>query len=519
MRQDYGEYIGGAHKERWAKNKEDRDVPSKQDILADLDYQLLAQHIVESLPSLQITPADIDAKSMKAIQRASGFDANQIAAGIAFGIKKAIDAIPNPKNRWDIEKIREFATELKWLAQQATTLNNHLFTPLLFRLYGRDIIINKKWNNRHPKGGHLQLFGKKYVRATYRSLAYYIQRAKNEGFLTEIAEEDKIYPSDPKKVIVKHEGRAPVIYFMATPKWPIPIVSCFCSQRDAVDVANRNRQTLVRQGKWLYRYERDALKRTNLDEHVRDGPEWFTSPPTNEEFMELFKIRGGEWGNYINGKEREAHMLQLANAFMDLSQVMGLPPAFIGFNGWLAIAIGSRGIPGSQAHFEPDKKVINLTKKQGAGALAHEWGHLTELRITNVTFGVPGRVFASEYLGRVKGFREDKFGIRKAAYRMLKTITQPGTVFAGNAAELDEKTGREYWSNPPELFARAFEAYVESKCLNTYLVHGTRSGPLYERGLYPEGKEAIRFFTTIEDYFKAVRAAVKFTESQQQEQP
>lgn len=39
------------------------------------------------------------------------------------------------------------------------------------------------------------------------------------------------------------------------------------------------------------------------------------------------------------------------------------------------VLLGSRGIAGAAAHYEPLRQVINLTKMHGAGSLAHEWGH------------------------------------------------------------------------------------------------------------------------------------------------
>ena len=47
----------------------------------------------------------------------------------------------------------------------------------------------------------------------------------------------------------------------------------------------------------------------------------------------------------------------------------------IAFQGELAIAFGARGSGNAAAHYEPMRKVINLTKMHGAGSLAQEWWH------------------------------------------------------------------------------------------------------------------------------------------------
>ena len=46
----------------------------------------------------------------------------------------------------------------------------------------------------------------------------------------------------------------------------------------------------------------------------------------------------------------------------------------------LALAFGARGqgLSGAVAHYERNYGVINLTKMQGAGALAHEWFHAAD---------------------------------------------------------------------------------------------------------------------------------------------
>ena len=59
----------------------------------------------------------------------------------------------------------------------------------------------------------------------------------------------------------------------------------------------------------------------------------------------------------------------LRNAEMLLEDDFGM------IDGTLAIAFGARGSGNAVAHYEPLRKVINLTKLRGAGSLAHEWWH------------------------------------------------------------------------------------------------------------------------------------------------
>ena len=66
------------------------------------------------------------------------------------------------------------------------------------------------------------------------------------------------------------------------------------------------------------------------------------------------------------------------DALIDMAEILNLPPRAISLNGSLGLAFGSRERGGKNAplaHYEPVKVVINLTKKNGAGSLAHEWFH------------------------------------------------------------------------------------------------------------------------------------------------
>lgn len=72
-------------------------------------------------------------------------------------------------------------------------------------------------------------------------------------------------------------------------------------------------------------------------------------------------------------KERWQHMNRAYDSFMDLANVLDFSPSSIAMGGRLAICFGSRGHGGkATAHYEPGRNVINLTRKYGAGSLAHE---------------------------------------------------------------------------------------------------------------------------------------------------
>ena len=92
-------------------------------------------------------------------------------------------------------------------------------------------------------------------------------------------------------------------------------------------------------------------------------------------YLDTFGFAGGEFGNWMNEKDRQASLDFGYDALMDLADALEIDPKDISLGGELSIAFGSRGVSGAVAHYEPLLQVINLTKMHGAGSLAHEWGH------------------------------------------------------------------------------------------------------------------------------------------------
>lgn len=108
--------------------------------------------------------------------------------------------------------------------------------------------------------------------------------------------------------------------------------------------------------------------------HLRTGgKETLVEKP--EDMVKEFGLRGVEFGHWVNDSSGLYHLKRCSEAFDDLADIIGIDKKDISLNGRLAIAFGARGKGGALAHYEPDRKVINMTKHGGAGSLAHEWGH------------------------------------------------------------------------------------------------------------------------------------------------
>lgn len=117
-------------------------------------------------------------------------------------------------------------------------------------------------------------------------------------------------------------------------------------------------------------------KKEYLSSIKREGRDWRANKDIDENTLqETFGFRAGEFGNWVNQKERQTTLNNAFDALMDLAEVLQIPPKSISLNGELAIAFGARGKSSALAHYEPSRVVINLTKMKGAGSLAHEWVH------------------------------------------------------------------------------------------------------------------------------------------------
>ncbi len=182
-----------------------------------------------------------------------------------------------------------------------------------------------------------------------------------------------------------------------------------------------------------------------------------------------FGLKNVQFGNWVADGDAEFHLKQAHNALIDLAAVLGVPEEHISFNGRLSIGFGARGSGAASAHYEADRKILNLTKFAGGGSLAHEWGHFMD----NVLYEVHGTdrgtagdtPFGSDMQGR--GLSPDL----AQAYRGVMAAMEGE--FTRHSAAMGK-----YWRRDHEMFARAFEAYIQDKIeaggkQNSYLVDGT----------------------------------------------
>ena len=197
---------------------------------------------------------------------------------------------------------------------------------------------------------------------------------------------------------------------------------------------------------------RSRLNEPRAGTDYRDGRDI-----TPEIFMETFNIRGGQFGNWVNDKERTAMLNNAYDSFIDLSIAANIPPSAIGLNGTLGIAFGARGSGWAAAHYEPVEHVINLTKTKGAGSLAHEWWHAldhyisghSDLMTRNIRLGARHEQIIKPIDDLVKKIRSSELYER--------------------SGKADEMRNKPYFQTNVEMTARAFEGYVVSELAKQHI--------------------------------------------------
>ncbi|PJC87854.1 PLxRFG domain-containing protein [Vibrio sp. HA2012] len=190
---------------------------------------------------------------------------------------------------------------------------------------------------------------------------------------------------------------------------------------------------------------------------VRVGPSRYNGNVTPDLFAKEFGFRGVEFGNWVEQGKRQRDLNDAYDGLMDLAEILGIPPKAISLNGELGLAFGARGKGGkdpASAHYEPGKVVINLTKKAGAGSLAHEWFHALDHYFGRS--GGPSDSFISEspYIKRT-GQREQ---VQNAFKELSKVLVNSD--LESRSRELDKTKSKQYYSEVVELGARSFESYI-----------------------------------------------------------
>lgn len=178
------------------------------------------------------------------------------------------------------------------------------------------------------------------------------------------------------------------------------------------------------------------------------------------EFSATFGFRGVQFGNYVEGPRRQQDLNRAFDALMDLSEVLGCAPSALSLDGTLGLAFGARGTGGrnpAAAHYEPLQVVINLTKANGAGSLAHEWFHALDNLVGRRMGSATGMGTSLRQGSSAALTYEDRPAVEALARLGADLRSVP---LYERSKTADKYRSSAYFSLSYEVGARAFEAWV-----------------------------------------------------------
>jgi len=311
------------------------------------------------------------------------------------------------------------------------------------------------------------------------------------------------------------------------------------------------------------RFSRDKIRLEDLERGENSKDHRQGKNIGAKQFAETFGLQHVNFGKSLPDGERQLHLNHAFDAFMDLADALGLPVKAIGLGSTLNVTFADRGdkYTKAAAHYEPDNKVINLTRGNGDGSLAHEWGHALEyyvkeidggralseemrflfrinldseqfLKTVRVAFGRQRRNYsnmttresARYYISNWRNqMRMPKQGLRMNAaerdlwlYETTDMVKEAMILDGIQSGNLPEDFSKAYAATPVEMFARAFESFTFDRVnasegtSSPYLVGSIVADSAmsremgYKAARYPRGDERAEFGGFWEYFFDRV---------------
>lgn len=513
--EDFGEYLYGARKDLWTgfKEKINKELPEKADDIK------LSEYFPE--PNYE-----------KLI--ASGVDVNVLAT-----IKAVRDMIPpKPKNWYRLKKwsgtVKMIRDVVKYISDNDFSIeaaDNIIPTSLknqvqLYRMLGYPYFTKAKGFTLSPvyynnwRGdewvmtniyheGDKEGYEIEYNRRNVSVNGSYFFENINDG-IDVIKEKIDVESAKDK---VKNKAVKFDIYYNTKDRYKIILgkkirsgkyvdLRTFGSVKEAREYLANNYDLLVEE---LNKLKQNPMTRGEVNE-ARIGEDYRNgTDATPEMYSDMFGFRGVQFGNWVEQKTRTKDLNEAYDALVDLSKVLNIPTRAIALNGTLGLAFGARGSGGvdaALAHYEPDTVVINLTKKKGAGSLAHEWFHALD----NSFMKRDNREseFASESATENNPLSHNRPEVMLAFYN-LRNALQNSKLFE-RSKEWDKARTNDYWSTIRELGARTFEQYVKDKLkgkdvYNDFLVNIVES----KDGVYLNKDEKAEIYAAYDKLFNTLK--------------
>ncbi len=252
-------------------------------------------------------------------------------------------------------------------------------------------------------------------------------------------------------------------------------------------------------------------------------PLQYQTVDTVEKLIKLFKLNAVGFGNWVNQEDRYNYISALNIALYDIDKVVKFK-SNIGLNGMVSFSFGARGKGGAVAHFEPSTFIINVTRyiddsgskesrfvyTGGAGSVAHEWGHAIDYyfgiyreRLKDVPALSGGRTTRTIWYVSISK-------MRSLMDQLLDDIIwkKPYKEMTDYYKRLQANFSGDYMFRRNEIFARAFEKYVQVKLRDIGIVNKFLNETKYDPAAYLTDAETRKILPQFDALIKAMAAAL-----------
>ncbi|HDS1207479.1 TPA: hypothetical protein QDZ84_002494 [Shewanella algae] len=526
---DFGEKIGGAKKDTWQatiKALEDTGTTESQPLSKswpEPDYQkLIGEGVTPEAAALAAMLRGVTGTKPRDKRRLAGWTASvnklkEIALSAISGEKTADQAIDSMINERLISS-RVNAYEIRrTLPVIAKSSPENFKRAARYMIGGGNFSMFNGVQFDKPKTMHLVEFDGKSIYSTADESLEVVQ-----GRLAELLAADAKSSGtagDTKKyskVSVYVDRHTKESFLGWESSTGVLRIKTFPGTKEARAYLEANRDEVEQRLQQMKKIpsERRAENRSRV------GPKRYSANVTPAVFAETFGFRGVEFGNWVEQGKRQKDLNEAYDALADLADAIDIPLKALSLNGRLGMAFGARGSGGvnpAKAHYEPGKLVINLTKKAGAGSLAHEWMHALDNYFNRDRRG--GDFISDNAYGQHNDpVREP---VVNAFNGLMKAIGKDSGMLK-RALGLDSTRSKAYWSENTEMLARSFERFIIDELgrkgmSNDYLANiideaewNKVQGALAEVGLeakpypYPTNEEAAGINAAFQTLFETI---------------
>lgn len=243
-----------------------------------------------------------------------------------------------------------------------------------------------------------------------------------------------------------------------------------------------------------------------------------------EEITKLYHLKAIGFGNWVTQEDRYNYVTALFMAFYDIDKVLQFKKN-IGLNNTLSISFGARGHGAALAHFEIHTFIINITRYQddkdyskadrfaytgGAGSVAHEYGHALDYYFGTFRDVSKGSLSLSGGNSTSTKLEQPSGSFRREMDIVMNSIIWkvPGKTLSPYYMRLKENHNTPYMLSRCEIFARAFEKYIQYKLKGMGIKNSFLTEPKYNPTAYLTDKEMIEVSKKMDSLIGGMRYVI-----------